>query len=171
MSDFGTLLEKEIPGLRRYARSLTRDAANADDLIQDCLLRALTRSHLWEAGTNLRAWLFTIMHNEHVNNLRRTWRAGFCVPLDDMAPMLAEPATQGAALQLRDLDRALACLPREQRQTLLLVGYENMRYEEAAEAQGVSIGTVRSRLHRGRQKLAQLMDRNHADTGPEAMAA
>lgn len=158
MSDFGMLLENEIPRLRRYARALTRDAARADDLVQSCLLRALAKSHLWEPGTDLRAWLFTILHNQHVNDVRRAVREGINVPVEDVAPVLTVPSTQGATLQLRDLDRALSQLPEEQRQVLLLVGLEGMRYEEVAMVLDVPVGTVRSRLSRGRDMLRQLMN-------------
>ncbi len=158
MSDFGRLLENEIPRLRRYARALTRDATRADDLVQSCLVRALAKSHLWQPGTDLRAWLFTILHNQHVNDVRRAVREGINVPVEDVAPVLTVPSTQGASLQLRDLDRAMGRLPEEQRQVLLLVGLEGMRYEEVALVLDVPVGTVRSRLSRGRDMLRHLMD-------------
>src|SRR5215472_1275145 len=158
MEGFGKLLEAEIPRLRRYARALTRDAVRADDLVQSCLARALAKSHLWQPGTDLRAWLFTILHNQHVNDVRRAVREGISVPMDDAAPVLTVPSTQGASLQLRDLDRAMARLPEEQRQVLLLVGLEGMRYEEVATVLDVPVGTVRSRLSRGRDMLRYLMD-------------
>src|SRR5271165_2677705 len=85
MSDFAQLLETEIPGLRRYARALTHDASRADDLVQSCLLRAVAKQHLWQAGTNLRAWLFTILHNQNVNDVRRALREGATVPVDEVA--------------------------------------------------------------------------------------
>ena len=157
MEGFGKLLEAEIPRLRRYARALTRDATRADDLVQSCLARALAKSHLWQPGTDLRAWLFTILHNQHVNDVRRAVREGISVPMDDAAPVLTVPSTQGASLQLRDLDRAMARLPEEQRQVLLLVGLEGMRYEEVATVLDVPVGTVRSRLSRGRDMLRYLM--------------
>jgi RNA polymerase sigma-70 factor, ECF subfamily len=157
MSDFGCQIEREIPRLRRYARALTRDATRADDLVQSCLVRALAKSHLWQPGTDLRAWLFTILHNQHVNDVRRAVREGVCVPVEDAAPQLTAPAAQGASLQLRDLDRAMARLPEEQRQVLLLVGLEGMRYEEVATVLQLPVGTVRSRLSRGRDALRRLM--------------
>jgi RNA polymerase sigma-70 factor, ECF subfamily len=158
MTGFGSLLQNEIPRLRRYARALTRDATRADDLVQSCLVRALAKSHLWQPGTDLRAWLFTILHNQHVNDVRRAVREGINVPVEDVAPVLTVPSTQGASLQLRDLDRAMARLPEEQRQVLLLVGLEGMRYEEVAMVLDVPVGTVRSRLSRGRDMLRHLMD-------------
>ena len=155
--DFGQMLEAQIPRLRRYARALTRDAVRADDLVQSCLTRALAKARLWQPGTDLRAWLFTILHNQHVNDVRRAVREGVSVPIDDMAPHLSAPATQVANLQLRDLDRALARVPQEQRRVLLLVGVEGMGYEEAAKVLGVPVGTVRSRVSRGRDTLRRLM--------------
>ena len=158
MSDFARLLETEIPRLRRYARALTRDQSRADDLVQSCLCRAVAKQHLWEAGTDLRAWLFTILHNQHVNDVRRAVREGVTVPVEDMAPALTATSDAGASLQLRDLERALARVPDEQRQVILLVGLEGMRYEEVATILGIPIGTVRSRLSRGRDLLRELMD-------------
>lgn len=158
MNDFGRLLEKEIPRLRRYARALTRDAVRADDLVQNCLLRAISKQHLWQPGTDLRAWLFAILHNQHINDLRRSLREGTDSGVDDVAPLLTEPATATLALELRDLERAIGRLPMEQRQVILLVGLEGMRYEEVASILRVPIGTVRSRLSRGRETLRQLME-------------
>lgn len=158
MSDFGRLLESEIPRLRRYARALTRDAARADDLVQSCLVRAIAKEHLWQPGTDLRAWLFTILHNQNVNEIRRSVREGVAVAVEDVAPVLTMATNAGASLQLRDLERAIGLLPEEQRQVILLVGLEGMRYEEVAAVLDIPIGTVRSRLSRGRETLRRLMD-------------
>jgi RNA polymerase sigma-70 factor, ECF subfamily len=157
MSDFGCQIEQEIPRLRRYARALTRDATRADDLVQSCLMRALAKSHLWQPGTDLRAWLFTILHNQHVNDVRRGLGEGSVVPIDDDVLSLTMPAAQHASLELRDLDRAMAQLAEEQRQVLLLVGLEGMRYDEAAAVLQIPVGTIRSRLSRGRAELRRLM--------------
>src|SRR5881398_3506614 len=132
MSDFAQLLEAEIPRLRRYARALTRDVTRADDLVQSCLTRAIAKQHLWQPGTDLRAWLFTILHNQHVNDVRRSVREGANVPIEDAAPVLTTQSNAFDALQLRDLERALGKLAPEQRQVILLVGLEGMRYEEVA---------------------------------------
>src|ERR1700747_3816366 len=105
MSDFARLLEFEIPRLRRYARALTRDAARADDLVQSCLVRAIAKEPLWVAGTDLRAWLFTILHNQNVNEIRRSVREGVAVAVEDVAPVMTMAPRVGATLQLRDLER------------------------------------------------------------------
>ncbi|HET9699353.1 MAG TPA: RNA polymerase sigma factor [Burkholderiales bacterium] len=157
MSDFGRQVEEHVPRLRRYARALTGDRHKADDLVQDALERAWNKFHLWRPGSDLRAWLFTIMHNVFVNQLRQGTLADLGVPLEQEALEVAGSAGQEQALVLRDLDAALQRLPSEQREVLLLVGLENLRYEEAARVLGVPIGTVMSRLSRGREQLRRLM--------------
>ena len=156
MKDFFLLLEMEIPRLRRYARALTRDVSRADDLVQDCLTRAIAKQHLWQAGTDLRAWLFTILHNQRVNDVRRSMRQGNTVPLDEVPQLTVQPNAI-ATLQLRDLETAIGKLAPEQRQVILLVGLEGMLYEEVASILNVPVGTVRSRLSRGRDQLRRLM--------------
>ena len=156
MDDFPRMLEIQIPRLRRYARALTRDFSRADDLVQNCLTRAVAKQHLWQYGTDLRAWLFTILHNEHVNDVRRSVRQGSYVTLEE-APELTVQSNAIPTLQLRDLEAALGRLPPEQRQVILLIGLEGMRYDEVAVIMGVPIGTVRSRLSRGRDQLRRLM--------------
>ena len=143
-----------IPRLRRYARALVGDRAAADDLVQDTLERAWAKLHLYRRGTDLRAWLFTVMHNVHVNKVRATRVTD---TLEDELPELAQRASQGDALLVRDLDRAIAQLPAEQRAVLLLVTLEEMSYEEVAHALGIPIGTVMSRLSRAREKLRTMM--------------
>jgi RNA polymerase sigma-70 factor (ECF subfamily) len=157
MADIYRRIEAEIPRLRRYARALTRDVSAADDLVQDCLARALSKVHLWQAGTDLRAWLFTILHNQYVNHVRRAVREGAAVGLSETEPLLTSQPNQNKRLELRDLERAIAKLPEEQRAVLLLVGLEGMRYEEVATVLDVPVGTIRSRLSRGREMLRQLM--------------
>lgn len=150
---------EQIPHLRRYARALRRDAGTADDLVQDCLERALSRFHLFRTGTDLRRWLFTILHNLHVNQTRRAGRRLDDGTLDERVD-LAGPAGLGPdrGLPVRDLGRALERLPDEQREVVLLIGLEEMSYKEAADIVGVPVGTVMSRLARGRERLRQLMD-------------
>jgi RNA polymerase sigma-70 factor (ECF subfamily) len=147
-----------IPDLRRYARSLTGDAWAADDLVQDTLERACERWQLWAAGSDLRAWLFTLMHNLFVDGVRRAVRqqAGQRVDVDDVANELPSPA--GVPDQAMDLQRCLLRLPPEQREVLLLVTLQDLGYEEAARITGVPIGTVMSRLSRARARLRDLMD-------------
>src|SRR5713101_5279765 len=151
-------IEAEIPRLRRYARALTRDLVAADDLVQDCLTRALGKLHLWQEGTDLRAWLFTILHNQHVSHIRRKVREGAAVGLSERDPLLTHAAQQGKRLELRDLERAIGKLPDTQRSVVLLVGLEGMRYEEVAAVLDVPVGTIRSRLARARATLRKLTD-------------
>src|SRR5947207_15298347 len=99
MTDFARLLEAEIPRLRRYARALTRDVSRADDLVQSCLARAVAKQHLWQRGTDLRAWLFTILHNQHVNDVRRGIREGATIELAER-PQLTVQSTAIASLEL-----------------------------------------------------------------------
>ena len=146
-----------IPALRRYARALKRDVAAADDLVQDCLCRALAKIHLWQKGTDLRAWLFTILHNQHASEVRQSMRRGVSVAVDDVAPLLSIAADAVSLMQLRDLKRAIDSLSEAQRQVILLVGLEGMKYEDAAAMLGVPIGTLRSRLFRGRERLRELL--------------
>ena len=157
MADPYRNIEAEIPRLRRYARALTRDVAAADDLVQECLTRALGKLHLWQQGTDLRAWLFTILHNQYVNHIRQTAREGAAVGFSEREPLLTCAPQQGKRLELRDLERAIAKLPDTQRSVILLVGLEGMRYEEVAAVLDVPVGTIRSRLSRGREALRRLM--------------
>ena len=146
----------EIPRLRRYAQALTGDAARADDLVQDALERALAKWLLWRHGSDLRAWLFAIMHNLFVNQVRASQLIEYRA--DDDIPEQVARATQGDGLALRDLDRALAELSIEQREVLLLIGLEELSYVEAARVLGVPLGTVMSRLSRARVRLGMLLE-------------
>ena len=143
-----------IPSLRRYARGLTGGRDSADDLVQDTLERAWSKFHLYRRGTDLRAWMFTVMHNVYVNQLRARRPV---VPLEDEMPELAQPARETDTLVLRDLDAAIRRLPPDQREVLLLVALEEMSYDEAAGALGIPIGTVMSRLARAREKLRAML--------------
>ena len=160
MNEFTELLEQHIPRLRRYAFALHRaNRSRADDLVQDTLVRAIAKQHLWRPGTNLLGWLFTLMHNQHVNDVRRSvTRDGFSYAAGEFNDTVASVSDTSASLQLRDLERALAQLCVERREVILLVGLEGMSYEAVAEVVGIPIGTVRSRLSRGRTELRQLMD-------------
>lgn len=163
------LIAAQLPALRRYARVLTGDAWAADDLVQDTLERACSKWQLWRMGSDLRAWLFTVMHNLFLNQ-RRGARLQPAVPLEELEHELAQPpAPRDDAL---DLERCLLRLPAEQRAVLLLVSLEDMRYEEAARVLGVPVGTVMSRLSRARSRLRELMEGRAAaaDAAPAGAA-
>ncbi|MBO6783492.1 MAG: sigma-70 family RNA polymerase sigma factor [Alphaproteobacteria bacterium] len=148
------LVEPHIPSLRRYALVLLRhDETRADDLVQDCLVRALSRWHLWKRPGNLRAWLFTILHNIYVNDVARAAARPDVVEIQDYFPAMAVPANQTDRVRLREVVSAIQALPDNQRQTLLLVTMEGFSYEETADITGVPIGTVMSRLSRARDKV------------------
>jgi RNA polymerase sigma-70 factor (ECF subfamily) len=147
-----------IPHLRRYARALTGNHASAEDLVQDTLERAWKRMALWRPGSDLRAWLFTIMHNLFVNQIKAGAR-GFHRTADHSEFELPVSPPQDGRLELRDLNKALQRLPHDQREVVLLVGLEQMSYDEAAKVLGVPIGTIMSRLSRGREQLRSLMNR------------
>ena len=157
--DFLTELESCVPGLRRYARSLLRDRDAADDLVQDCLERALSRRRMWRDGSSLRPWLFRIMHNIWANEVRRRVTRAAREAFFQQAPDLPGGGSdaQTARLALRDMARALDLLPEEQRATLLMVAVSGMSYQECADALGVPRGTVMSRLSRAREHLHALL--------------
>jgi RNA polymerase sigma-70 factor, ECF subfamily len=153
LSAFRENVEAAIPALRRYARSLTREAETADDLVQDTLVRALRSEHLFHGG-EVRSWLYTILTNLNRNRLRSLARRPTLVPLsEDDAPHLGGPESGG-----RDIERALASLVEEQRAALLLVVLEGLTYREVARIQGVPIGTVMSRLARARAQIRAYLD-------------
>lgn len=144
-----------VPRLRRYARALAGNRDDADDLVQDTLERALAKSALWRGVADMRAWLFGMMHNLHVDGVRRPRL--HTVILDDETPEVPVAATQGERLAVLDLQAALARLPVEQREIMLLVALEDMSYAEVAQTLGIPIGSVMSRLSRGRERLRALM--------------
>ena len=144
-----------LPRLRRYARALVNNRDDADDLVQDTLERAWAKASLWRGVADMRAWLFSIMHNLHVDGVRRPKL--HTVTMDDDTPEVPVAPTQGERLAVLDLQAALDLLPVEQREILLLVALEDMAYAEVAQALGIPIGTVMSRLSRGRERLRGLM--------------
>jgi RNA polymerase sigma-70 factor (ECF subfamily) len=158
MTEFQRRIEEEIPRLRRYARALTRNGSRCDDLVQDTLVRALAKEHLWQPGSNMRAWLFTIMHNQNVNGVRSAMRESMTVDIEEQSSTLVATTDPTVARQLHELDRALAQVPEEQRQVILLVGLEGLSYEDTAGILTIPVGTVRSRLSRGRDALRKLLD-------------
>src|SRR5437870_6726329 len=144
-----------------YARVLTGDLHRADDLVQDTLARAWAKRRLWQAGSDLRAWLFTIMHNVHVNQYSMRQREFAQASLDaDEGPAagweIAVRATQSDRIELAEVLAQVGRLPVEQREVLILAAVEELRYEEIARVQGVPIGTVMSRLNRAREKLRRM---------------
>ncbi len=144
----------EIPRLRRYARALLRDPVAADDLVQDCLERALSRWHQWQSGSNLRAWLFRIMHSQFINQRRQESRRLDRDELDASAESNhAAPASQEIGFEFRDMQRALERLSPDHREVVLLIALENLSYREVADILDVPVGTVMSRLSRGRENL------------------
>jgi len=152
-----------IPRLRRYARALMRnDVLAADDLVQDCLERALSHLHRWRRGSDLRAWLFTIMHNLYVNQIRHNSAGPDFVDLNTDDHTLVASSTAESSVLLRELERALALLSPDQREILLLVSLEGMRYQEVAEILGIPEGTVMSRLSRARAQLRTILSQETA---------
>jgi RNA polymerase sigma-70 factor (ECF subfamily) len=143
-----------LPRLRRYARALTGDVTRADDLVQDTLERALVKLDLWQPGSDLRAWLFTLMHNLFVNQIRTPRPAETAL---DEALEVPVSGGQMEALAARDMHAALLRLPEEQRAVILLVGLEQFGYAEAAQVLGVPVGTVMSRLARARERLRHIL--------------
>ena len=155
------LIVPYIPNLRRYARALVGDRDGADDLVQDTLERAVRKFHLWRPG-DLRAWLFSIMHNVFVNQLKAR-KIAPSVEIDEN--MLAAPIPTATSVDVLDLQRALLSLAPEQREVLLLVALEDMTYADVSGALGIPIGTVMSRLSRGRERLRRLMNGEVAKSG------
>lgn len=157
MTDFP--ITDHIPSLRRYAKTLTGDSWAADDLVQDTLERACSKWRLWLVGSDLRAWLFTLMHNVFINQLRSTVRQSSVarmVNVDDVEHELV--ATESGHAHGMDLQRCLMRLPEDQRIVLLLVSLEDLSYEEVAKITATPIGTVMSRLSRARSRLRELME-------------
>lgn len=149
----------QIPSLRRYARALTGDTWAADDLVQDTLERAWSKSALWRGSgevRDMRAWLFSVMHNLHVDGIRRPKLA--TVLMDDDTLDVAVAPTQGERLAVLDLQGALDLLPVEQKEIVLLIALEDMSYADVAATLGIPVGTVMSRLSRGRERLRALME-------------
>lgn len=151
--DFLSRLEAEIPALRRYAISLVRDGDRANDLVQDCIERALSRRHLWRRPFSLRGWLFRIMHNLHANNVRALSRRPASVPLDS-ASELRVSADQLTHVEMTETMQAFERLSHDQREVLVLIVVEGLTYRQAAKVLGIPVGTVVSRIARARERLS-----------------
>jgi RNA polymerase sigma-70 factor (ECF subfamily) len=162
MSDFLNELEAHIPPLRRYARALTGNADQADDLVQDALERAINKRRLFMPNSSLRAWLFTILNNMYKNNLRSQNRRPHLTPIDNLATEPSYLPEQHDRLALAETAGAIERLPNEQRQVLLLVALEGFAYKEAADILGIPQGTLMSRLGRARTTLKKLTEEGEA---------
>jgi RNA polymerase sigma-70 factor (ECF subfamily) len=160
----GPALSAHVESLRRYAHALADNREDADDLVQECLTRAIAKQRPWSQIHNARAYLFTILHNVHMDRLSGRQRAGRTVALELVENSLTAPAFQDGALRIRDLERALRLLPDDHRRVVLLVGLEGMSYREVADVLDVPIGTVMSRLSRGREQLRKLMSADSQQT-------
>jgi RNA polymerase sigma-70 factor, ECF subfamily len=179
-----TILDRDLPAilprLKRYARRLTQDEADAEDLVQDCVTRALANLHLWKPGTDIRAWLFTIMHNRHIDEVDRATRRGRNVVWEESSRTSICSSNQIEYLECLDLERAVMSLSDEQRSILLLVGLSAWTNHQIASSCNLPVGTVRSRLSRGRAALRKLAgiaaeqgprrERQDTDRIPEALA-
>ncbi|MCK5811241.1 MAG: RNA polymerase sigma factor [Cocleimonas sp.] len=156
MSLFLIELEHSIPALRRYAYSLVYKQEDADDLVQDCLERAIKKQSLWQQGTSLRAWLFTMQHNLYINQLKKRSRQP---PMSaEIEPLKHSLEPHKSAILIHDIDVCLRQLPDDQRQVLLLITVEGFAYKEAAKIMDIPLGTVMSRLSRARKSLQALMN-------------
>lgn len=161
-SDPREQIVEHLPEMRAFALSLTRNPSSADDLVQDTIIKAWKSFHQFQSDTNLRAWLFTIVRNTFYSDLRKRRRE-----LNHVEESVAEAAGNSLSLdpiiEVMDFEKAFSLLPDEQREALTLVGASGMSYEEAAEMCGVAIGTIKSRINRGRKKLAELLDYEEAE--------
>lgn len=157
MQETKWLIAREIPRLRRYALALTRDPVAADDLVQDTLERAIRKRHLWKRHGSLRGWLYRILYHIFLNQASRRRKRASEVDLD-AAPELATAGTPETALVRRDIVTAMQELPPEQRAAIALTAVEGLSYDEAAVALDIPVGTLRSRLSRGRERLRETFD-------------
>lgn len=158
MDDFQWLIAREIPYLRRFARALTGNTDAADDLVQDTLERALHKRHLWRPRGSLRAWLYRVLYNVHLNAARGRLLDRLSVIDSEAGEKTATPATQDRHVEMLDVVAALEHLPRGQRDAILVVGVEGLSYDQAAWVLGIRLGTLRSRLCRGREALWRLRE-------------
>ncbi|MBU0555811.1 MAG: sigma-70 family RNA polymerase sigma factor [Alphaproteobacteria bacterium] len=158
-ADLIAIVQPLIPALRRYARALLRDRDDADDLVQDVLERAMTRWYQRHKVGSVRAWLFAILHNLAIDQLRRRMRHGASDPIENVPEVaLSIPPDQEAAVRRGDILSLVSLLPEEQRSVLLLIGVEDLSYAEAAAVLDIPQGTVMSRLSRARERLRRMMD-------------
>lgn len=170
-TEFKTELLTVVPSLRAFALSLTKASDRADDLVQEALMKAWNKQASYQEGTNLKAWVFTILRNEFFSQMRKKGRE---VQDSDglLTAQLATHPEQHGHLDMQDFKVALERLPDDQREALILIGANGFSYEEAAEIAGVAIGTIKSRVSRARVNLMADMDVNgESDYGPDAIAS
>lgn len=163
--DFRRRVAAELPMLRRFARALTGDPALADDLVQDCLERALAKSHLYDPARPLRAWLYAVLRNVHISGLRRSSRSRIVKTVDELTEDegTVEP-DQEQGLAVRTVTEALDRLSDQHREVIVLIGLEEMSYRDASDILGLPVGTVMSRLSRAREQMRLLLDERRAVT-------
>lgn len=154
MDELRWMIARQIPHLRRFALALTRDEDRADDLVQDCLERALRKRHLWHRRGSLRSWMFRLLYRIHADHKRSRWRERATETVEAMGET-ALPPEQERRVDCRNIAEALDRLPADQRSAILLVALEGLPYDQAAAILGIPIGTLRSRLSRGRESLRQ----------------
>lgn len=158
----------QVPLLKRYALALTRSADLAEDLVQDCVTRALSRRHLFRSDAGIRPWLFTIMHNLHVNSRRQAYaRSALAMRRGGVTTDAVAPNQEHAA-ELSKVVRALKSLPKQQQHVMLLVVVQELSYREAADTLGIPVGTVMSRLARGRERMRALLEVEDSMRGQES---
>jgi RNA polymerase sigma-70 factor, ECF subfamily len=169
VDDVRWMIAREIPRLRRYALAITGAAVAADDLVQDALERAIRKRHLWTRRGSVRNWLYRILYNVFLNQAAGRRRRQGEAPLDEMAHAPVEPARQEAHLACQDVAEAMGRLPPEQRAAIALTALEGLSYDEAAEVLRIPVGTLRSRLSRGRERLSAAWEPADTDTAPRLM--
>jgi RNA polymerase sigma-70 factor (ECF subfamily) len=171
MNEVRRHIEEHVPALQRYAISLVRNPVAAEDLVQECVVRALTKAKLYKSGSNLRAWLFTILHNLHISEARRVgkWKQ----PADPEATLakLSTPASQHPSLMLRSVRKSMMALPDEQRAILYSVGVEGKSYDEVSDEFEIPVGTVKSRCFRAREALQQELNFTWSQESSPSMTA
>jgi RNA polymerase sigma-70 factor (ECF subfamily) len=164
MNQVAEQIETHIPALKRYACALAHNPVAADDLVQECVVRALTKAQLYKPGTNLRAWLFTILHNLYISDVRRNGKWKQAPDPEAALNRLSVPASQTHSVMLRSVRKAMAALPNQQQLILHRVGVEGKSYKEVSDELGIPVGTVKSRCSRARNGLQQMLG-NASDDG------
>lgn len=159
------MIERQIPHLRRYAFALTRDRDTADEIVQDCLERALRKRHLWKRSGGIRSWLFRILYRQSIDHHRRLRTDTILAEASVIDSAVTQPANQEHRVDCLKIGEALDRLPTEQRAVVLLAALEGLPYDEIADITGVPIGTVRSRLSRARETLRLFRESAPRETG------